>query len=281
MREHLRHFNGYTIMQNTIVSRGMMIAVFFVLGFAPVAVQVLMSFRPAAALSEADEPNSRNQIRSSFPVVAYDGDRSTLSSEQRARSRKYDRINILNPGITEDSTVASSNHWEVELSELPIEKSVLVLLGTVKGSQAILSDNRKSVFSEFAIEAEHIFKDSTGETTKSPSVVFAERRGGIVHYPSGFDEWVFIVGQGMPSVGGKYLFFLSHEFPEIGKQQADLTILTAYEIRNNIVVPLDNPGAGTHPIARVYRDRPQSVLMADLQRRITETDKLAHPRDRD
>jgi hypothetical protein len=70
----------------------------------------------------------------------------------------------------------------------------------------------------------------------------------------------------MPKVGSKYLFFLTHDFPWFGHLKDDLYLLTAYELRDGRVFPLDNPGGGTHPISTVYREKAETILFNDLEK---------------
>lgn len=68
----------------------------------------------------------------------------------------------------------------------------------------------------------------------------------------------------MPKVGSKYLFFLTHEFAFYGYREKELFLLTAYELREGRVYPLDSPDGGSHPVTTFYKGKEESVLISDL-----------------
>jgi len=205
----------------------------------------------------------RSKIRDTFPVVEY-STQLKAGGDVNPKSEKYNKYKVLYPNITEDSEEVSFVDWEAELTPLPIEKSQIVILGKVIDVQAHLSSNKNSVYSEFKIEIEKVFKNSSQQKFKDGKYISAEREGGIVSFPSGYKTWYRIAGQIMPKTGQKYLFFLTHDFPMYGQKQ-DLFLLTGYELRDGRVFPLDNPGGGTHSIAKFYAGKEVSVLLDDLQ----------------
>lgn len=215
-------------------------------------------------LLDKKQADTVSKIRDSFPVVEYINP-SSLTAEEKIKSKKYDEFQNLNPDIGEDNQETSTIDWATGLSALPLEKSQLVILGKVVNAQAHLSPNKKSVFSKFKIEIEKVFKDTNKQKFENDKFIKAEREGGIVKFPSGKETWLLISGQQMPSVGSRYIFFLTNEFPSYGYQKEDLFLLTGYELREGLVFPLDNPNGGTHPIAAFYKGKEESVLLNDLQ----------------
>ncbi len=208
--------------------------------------------------------DSISDIKKNFPRVGYSNDQVT--DEVRAiRSEKYDKYKTLEPNIIEDNKEVLFADWLTTNSPLPIEESQIIVLGKVINANAYLSNNKNSVYSDFEIEIKKIFKESDLKQVQNGTVIHAEREGGIVRYPSGKETWYSVSGQRMPKVGSEYLFFLTHNFPLYGYQKKDLFLLTAYELSDGLVFPLDSPNGGTHPIATFYKEKKESILLSDLQ----------------
>ena len=223
---------------------------------------------------EKAQQDTVSKMRSTFPVVDY-LQADVQSVDRRAKSRKYGLISVLDPNITDNSSVVIINEWEQSLTALPVEQSQVIVLGTVVGAHAYMSDNKQAVYSEFTIEIEKIFKNETGKHAGVNNTIFAERQGGIVRFPTGFEKWVFIEGQGMPALKKRYLFFLSYDSVGLEPQKSDLSILTAYEISDGRLFPLDSPGGGSHPIATSYTGKPQESIFEDMDRSLKRKNKPA------
>lgn len=206
-----------------------------------------------------------SKLRDTYFVVEY-SNQSFLESDKKLKGQKYDKDNIIYPEITKDVREYSYLDWEVDLPALPIDRSQVIAIGRLVDAQAHLSSQRKSVYSEFKIEVEKVYKNSNKDKFENGKYVVAERDGGVVRFPSGYKAWYSVSGQQMPKVGSRYLFFLTHDFPRFGHQKRDLFLLTAYELRNGYVFPLDNPGGGEHPISKVYRNKAESILFNDLEK---------------
>lgn len=223
-----------------------------------------------ATLSIQDHDSLKKAIRNTFPKVAYDQDNASEEPTREKRS-KYDRISVLDRKSTANAEAISSIDWESGLPALPVKQSEMVLLGNIKDARAYLSANRGSVFSEFQIDVAEVFKNSTTRKLSRGDSLFVEREGGIVTFANGSETWFRLSGQKMPEVGKKYLLFISHEFPWIGNEN-ELYLITAYEIENDNVIPLDFPGGG-HPITETYKGRTRSVLMRDLLKAVRDGDQ--------
>lgn len=202
-------------------------------------------------------------FKATFPIVEYSN--ADISEPlRREKSKKYGKVAVVNPNVLDNSQVGAHLDWEVGLSALPVDKSRIIVMGKVVQATAFLSENKASVYSEFEIEIGQIFKNDRMNELKIGDKICAERQGGVVRFATGFETWFFIGGQKMPSLQKQYLFFLSNDFPGIGTHAKDLHILTAYELTDGTVVPLDIPGGGTHPIAKYYIGKESSVLLSDL-----------------
>ena len=202
--------------------------------------------------------------KKNFPAVEYPSDQLIPDEARRTKSKKYDKYIVLNPNIVEDSEEISFGHWLKSTNALPIIDSDFVAVGTLIDAKAFLSEKKTSVYSEFKIEIEKVFKGSDA-LIENKKFVRAEREGGIVLFPQGVKTWYHVSGQGMPSVGGRYLFFLTHDFPQYGRQSKDLFLLTAYFLQEGKVQPLDSADGGTHPTATHYLDASEAKLLSDVE----------------
>jgi hypothetical protein len=203
-------------------------------------------------------------MKSTFPKVDYSY-ASALEVAQKENGRKYERVKTtLDPNISGDEKEVIFADWEVGVKALPVDKSSLVVVGAIAEAKAFLSNNKQGVYSQFKILVDKVFKDETGGNIKGGGYILAERNGGIVRFPSGFEKWIYVNGQGMPEEKGKYLFFLSRDFPLIGRQENDLHILTAYRLTDETVIALDSPGAERSPFRAMTGKTPR-LLFAKLE----------------
>ena len=225
----------------------------------------------ACPISKSSTPKlSADKIKKSFPLTEF-LNKSNSNSSRKAKSKKYNKNNVLNPNITEDEIQMSSYDWATGLSPLPVEKSQIVIIGKVVDAQAHLSENEKSVYSEFKIEIKKVLKNNEQISFEEDKYITVEREGGVVQYPSGYKTLFAVQGQQMPVVGQEYVFFITNEFPIIGRQENDLYLITAYELKNGLVFPLDYPGAGTHSLARVYNGKAESFFMDELLKSLSNS----------
>lgn len=249
-------------------TKSVVVSVAFVAILTALAIMISSMVAQTVRTQTSKDDNDKEKlarIKATFPVTDYA--LSELETpEQKAKGRKYDVIPNLNPDVMEDSRDVIINEWAHDLTALPVEKSQVVVLGTVVDAKAHLSERKQTVYSEFKIQAEKVFKNDTRKDIGLK--IYAERQGGIVRFPSGVESWVLVEGQGMPVLQKRYLFFLSYDAVGVLPQKSDLSILTAYEIRDGRSFPLDNPGGGSHPIATTYTGKEDKYLFTDLARSV-------------
>jgi hypothetical protein len=181
--------------------------------------------------------SQQGNSQESGPVVDYAAiDRDLENAHLRIlRGGRYDRrgakpIEELPAGI---EPLLEIDHSLSKLSALPVEKSDAVLTGVVVSAKAYLSNNKTGIYSEFNISVESVFKDEGCLLGTSYSVV-VDREGGTVRFPSGRLQRYGVLGQGTPMVGHRYALFLRRS-----EESQTFSILTAYELRENHVFPLD------------------------------------------
>jgi hypothetical protein len=212
-------------------------------------------------------PNGIDEFKKDFPKVDYINDR-LIDPERQKRSEKYSKIPVLNPDSTENNQETVFLDWANNLPVLPVKESEVILVAKVIDAEAYLSSNKKSVYSEFTLQVEKEFKNTSARFSSVDKTLEVERDGGLVRYPSGFETLYFVDGQRMPKISKRYVFFLTHQFPLYGFKKDDLYLLTAYQLEDGKVTPLDDPGGGTHKMATAYRDKSENVLLNDLREAI-------------
>lgn len=216
-----------------------------------------------------DHSLQSQDFKADFPIVNYVDDRSA-DPVRRIKNAKYGKLMFLDPNIEANRTEVATLDWEAGLPALPIDRSVIIAIGKIIDSKAYLSDNKGAVYSEFEIEIEKVFKNSSKDELTRGSRIVADRLGGIVRFPTGFETWFFVEGQRMPRLGTHYLLFLSHEVAWTRTKNDDLHLLTAFQFKDGVVEPLDKPSGGTHPIALFYKGKDVAVLLSDLASAISK-----------
>jgi len=180
-------------------------------------------------------------------------------AKRRAKGEKYKES--ISPVDENTDTIFSYLHWDVELSALPVSKSDAVVIGRVLDAQAYLSNDKTGIYSEFTVSLEQVLKNDRFASLTPNDLIVVERKGGKVRYPSGHITIYQMNGQGMPSIGGRYVLFLTHDAPE-----QDFFILTGYELKAGCVALLDIPG--DHPIIK-QEGKAEADFLNDLRAAIT------------
>lgn len=221
----------------------------------------------SSAQMQTPTPPSENEIKRSFPKIEYQAERPG-DEARRLKGQKYDKYKVLDPNICEDNQEVSYVDWIGATSALPVAESDLVVMGSVVEATAHLSQNKNSVYSEFRIEVEKVFKNKSNAVFEQEKYLRVERDGGIVTFPNGFKTWYMLSGQRMPAVGGRYILFLTHSFPLAARQTRDLYLLTAYQLKGGIVYPLDSANGGEHRTATECKGKSETALVSDLEKRL-------------
>ena len=171
-----------------------------------------------------------------FPTAEYDEPDLHDPEKNLAKREKQKRYNnlklvslkpqpwIVETLITSDSLFA--------FPALPVAQSELIFTGIVGSANAHLSQNKRNVFTEFTVTVEDVHK-ATNQQPTEVSVLTVDRIGGFVRYPNGQEVLYRFSGANMPKIGARYLFFIN------SKNKQDYNILTAYELIQGRVVPLD------------------------------------------
>jgi hypothetical protein len=218
----------------------------------------------ALAVSFSQNDNSKDS-----PIVDYDTE--VIKEKSKARKEKDSHFKgVGNPnkrrpiaelpeGVEPLLTVGA---WWVGLSPLPIDQSDIIVLGDVVAREAHLSDDKTGIYSEFTVQVDQVFKDTTGTVLVGGSLS-ATRLGGSVRFASGKIQKYGLARHGMPRNGSQYVLFLRKT------TDGDLLILTGYELSGGHVTPLDGEDTGDPrtdlPFAK-YRGAYQTAFLAELSK---------------
>ncbi|MGZ8843953.1 MAG: hypothetical protein ACXW18_09850 [Pyrinomonadaceae bacterium] len=205
-----------------------------------VALSGVTNQNPTAAGQVPFGQSAKQLEDAAAPTVDFDNPTPVDRIDKGARKLKnarYDKYGVVPrnppPQVSEAIGEPELRASDV-LSDLPADKSQLVVEAIVSESRAFLSENKAGVYSEFTIIVSKILNAAPGLSVNPGDKIVAERFGGKVKYPSGQVIRFRYAGQGVPMVGKGYLFFLSKV------DQDNYKLLTAYEIQGNKIHALDS-----------------------------------------
>ena len=216
---------------------------------------------PTATASQKNREDYR-KINERFPTADYADEQDLPDPEKNAkRNAKQKRYNDtdlvasqVEPG-TDEAALFLEPHFT--FPALPVAESEIVVVGTIGTAQALLSESKRNVFSEFTLTVEDVLKSKIQGVAQG-SVLTIDRVGGHVKYPNGQKVLFRIAGLNMPQVGGRYLLFLTSTH-----NNKDISILTGYQLTPDGVIPLDY----LHQVASLA-----GVTEADILQRVRNLD---------
>ena len=170
---------------------------------------LLVSFRTEGQTSkiESDIEQKRKELRKPFPTARYD-EPEDHDLEKRAKrqlaGKRYENAGGLVDStlpIAEDEERVLVTHEYDSVPAIPVKESELIVIGKVLKAAAHLSNNKKTVYSEFTVQIDEILRKTTGNIKKKGSIT-VDREGGFVEYKNGLRRLHRIGGLLMPRVGG-------------------------------------------------------------------------------
>jgi len=199
-----------------------------------------------------------------FPIADLNAPESSDESKRLKRAKKSKKHNTNSHSEISDLSngIFVVNEVLGNLPALPIQRSSVVLLGRIASATAYLSEDKTSVYSEFEVQIETVFKNSSKQALSSDDCVLVERFGGRARLPSGKLFIAAVDNQDMPQVGSKYVLFLTNDFMAGKHSDEDFNILMGYELKDGQVVPLDRTSP-KHPISRYFK-ADETVFLRDL-----------------
>lgn len=207
-----------------------------------VVVTIFVFITGVAAFRRADRQDSKPSKRPAldktlWPISDYNGPPDAdpeRAARRKAKGKKFDKSEFrVHPDDRSQNTTLV-DAVDRTLLAFPIRQSTTILVGRVLDSHAYLSDDQTGVYSEFTINVDAVLKNDAADLTVGSSVAL-DRPGGRVRFQSGQTHWYSVDKENMPGSGRRYVFFLKKQSIDDG-----LRIITAYEIRDGKVSPLDD-----------------------------------------
>lgn len=172
-----------------------------------------------------------------LPIIDFSQSRLTDETTERKEKNKYfdksyGRKIEENKKITE---VTEAESWIESLPAIPVDKSDIILIGTITDSRAYISEGKTNVYSEYTVAVDDILYKKPTTSFNQNEVISVIREGGRVKFESGHIQTYRLSGQGAPIKGNNYLMFI-RELPS----QQGAVLLTAYKIVEDKIYPIDN-----------------------------------------
>jgi hypothetical protein len=190
----------------------------------------------AAVIGWTQTPAKRSHLEP-LPTVDYENPGESIDRVEkdirRARGSHCDssgpiHVEKLPPGIY--PLPLNDHSWGGP--GIPSQLSDVIVVGTVVHRQAYLTESKNQVYSEFSIQVEKQLKAT--DSSFLSAVITAQRWGGGVKMSDGRVLRYERVHARMPHLEKRYVFFLKYL-----KDGLDFDIVTAYEIKNGQIHPLD------------------------------------------
>ena len=124
-----------------------------------------------------------------YPTVDYDAVESFTTAELEQRKIKNKRYDVIFPVMKtpspDDVAVGGINEDEPTPSLIPSAESRLVVIGEVLNSKAILSNEKKGIYSEYSLRIQTVLKEDKERKLNVGEIITLDRAGGVIQYPSG------------------------------------------------------------------------------------------------
>ena len=179
---------------------------------------------------------------SSGPVTNYDSAVPDFSDV--LRFRRGERYNTPNPSLPELGEGSETESWDLpethfKKDPMPFDGSDAVVVGTVSAGHAYLSNDKRSIYSEFKFKIREGIKTPSAQYLQAGDSIDIQRKGGAIRLQSGKVLVRGALADSMPLVGKRYLLFLKYD-----QATEDYGILTGYELEGNEIYRLDDLSYG-------------------------------------
>jgi len=211
-----------------------------ILGFFFLLFSSLGASSPSAQIS-TPAPSASPQY-SSGPLTDYSSAVANSNDNLRFhRGERYDIPNSSLPELGEDSETTSWDLPETHFKKdpLPFEGSDAIVVGTVTSGQAHLSNDKRSIYSEFKLKVQESVKTPDTMSLRAGDFIDIQRKGGAIRLRSGKVLIRGALADSMPQIGERYLLFLKYD-----QSTDDFGILTGYQLDGNEVYRLDDLSYG-------------------------------------
>jgi len=192
------------------------------------------------AQKQTQENLKGRETREALVADVFDIAPETTTGEERARrkakNKRYEkggpdakRLVELPPNVGAGRVEHTS-----DIPPLPVALSDAIVLGTVTKIQPYLTEAETSIYSEFTITIEEVFKNDENGSPFVGKTIVVDREGGALRLSNGRVLRYEVSGMGkLPRLGRQYVFFLKR----INEGQ-DVSILSGYELRGGRVFSL-------------------------------------------
>jgi hypothetical protein len=121
---------------------------------------------------------------------------------------------------------------------IPVSQSDAVILGTIVRVQPYLSDDKKSIYTEFSVRVEEALKVAPVINITTGALIVVEQEGGALRLKDGHILRYLVGGTSkLPLLNRRYVLFLT-----LADNRRDLSILSGYELRDGTVLSLEEGG---------------------------------------
>lgn len=157
---------------------------------------------------------------------------------------------------------------------IPAAQSDAIIIGEATKSEAFLTEDKVSIYSEFTVSVSDTLKNSTSKNINAGDSITISRGGGGVRFPSGKIIKTLFEGKPMPHVGSKYVFFLKYN-----PDGDDYPLITAYELRDNKIIPLDGLNRNGNTIYQLashqnYKGMSETEFLNLIQQAVSNSEDL-------
>lgn len=213
-------------------------------GFVALVVLVTIAISLGTMTSHSQKDTSKEQDNSSvkdltkYPIVDYAASLPLNAIEREERilkNKRYDNQDWVKKNPHPNTSGVGRIDEIPPPPIIPTSESDLIIIGEVINANAYLSNDLKGIYSEYDVCVKSVLKEDSSNKIESGDSIVMDRRGGCVRYPNGQKVYYLASGEDLPSVGSRYVLFLTAD-----KQSPNYKILTGYEIKDSKIIPLDN-----------------------------------------
>jgi len=203
------------------------------------AIVLLLFWATVGAVPGAAAQNTQAEAPSYScgPVTPYSD--ALPGNADSLRSKRSERYNV--PGGAAVLGEDSEDRWIIfpkshaVREPFPLDDSDAVVIGTVTGGQAFLSNDERGIYTEFTVSLQEVLAAAPPLSLLSGNTIMAERKGGAIRLPSGKVLARCMAAQSMPLSGRRYLLFLKYRV-----DTRDFAVNTGYDLEGGAVFNLDD-----------------------------------------
>jgi hypothetical protein len=202
---------------------------------------------PPKPVQKPQDDDLKTSKHSGLPPKGEFIDNQTQSeslTERDSRRKREERFKntyktpIVDPGDKETQGLVVIRDYAEPPNPIPAARSDAVVIGTILGGKAFVSQDRTYVYSDYQVRVDQVLKQDATANLFVGGLLVASRGGGTIHFPSGHLQHFLNHGEGMPIAGAQYVLFLCKADPAVREYQ--IFVPGAYELRNGRVYALDD-----------------------------------------